>query len=1346
MLDDSPVPLASHDYAEQLFDLAEVIMLVLDVRGRVERINPKGCEILGRRVEDILGKDWFDHFLPEDIRQETRRVFHRLVNGEEELVRHRDNSVLTASGEIRCIEWHNALLRDTRNQITGILSSGLDVTESRRKTDILRTYERIVSNVPDNIAIVGRDYVYRLVNEAYSQFHGRTREQCEDHSIAELFGSELFESTIKPRLDRCFAGEVVNYEDCFDIPGTGRRYRDVVYIPYIEADGTVVGAIARARDVTDLHLAHDDLRDSQERYRSLFENMLHGYAYCRMLFEDGAPRDFVYLDVNPAFEVLTGLKDVVGKRVSEVIPGIREGSPELFEIYGRVTLTGRPERFESYVESLGIWFSISVYSPAQEHFVAVFDNITEHKKAETALRDNEARYRALFHANSDAIYLYGFLPSGEPDRFTEVNEAACQRLGYTEAELLTLSPQDINACGMDEKREAALRSLMAEGQVMFEMEHVAKDGRTIPMEISARLIELQGRAMVLSVARDNTERKQSLQTLKAHQEHSQMLLDSMAEGMYEVDTRGFCTFVNQSFLKMLGYERAEDLLGRHIHDLIHHSHADGSPYPSEECHAYRSFVESRDCHVDDEVFWRRDGTAFPVEYWSYPLRRNGETVGSVVTFQDISERLQTAEKLQSARQMLQHIIDTVPNFVFWKDRDSRYLGCNEAFARLAGLQRPEEIIGKDDHELLWHEFADLYQRDDAQVISSGMPMYNIIEPLSINCGITLWLETNKVPLRNTQGQVIGVLGVFQDITERVLAEEKLRQAAKVFESTMEGVVITNPEGAILAVNPAFTDITGYTEAEILGKDLRIRQSGRHDKSFYQAMWASILQTGSWRGEIWNRRKTGETYPEWLTINTVKDEAGNTVNYVGVFTDISQMKRSEAELDYLAHHDPLTELPNRLLLNARLEYAIQRAQREGTSLTVLFIDLDRFKTVNDSLGHPVGDQLLKLVAALLTACVRSEDTVARLGGDEFVVVLEGVGDTGDASAMAEKILNTLSKRYDLNGQTVFIGASIGISTYPKDGRDGTTLLKNADAAMYRSKEEGRNTFRFYNAEFTRTVHARLTLETELRRAIENQEFFLNFQPQVNASSGAIVGVEALVRWQHPQSGIISPLRFIPLAEETGLILPLGDWVLNAACEQIQAWLESDLPPITLAVNLSPRQFQHRDLVKQVRAVLDATGLPPQLLELEITEGAIMDRGDSAVTILRTLKDLGVKLAIDDFGTGYSSLAYLRRFPIDTLKIDQSFMRDIPHDTGAMEIAATIISMARNLRMQALAEGVETLKQLAFLQYHGCDTYQGFLNSRPITAESFAAMLRSSLENQENLLFATLGKSALHFEPS
>ncbi len=621
---------------------------------------------------------------------------------------------------------------------------------------------------------------------------------------------------------------------------------------------------------------------------------------------------------------------------------------------------------------------------------------------------------------------------------------------------------------------------------------------------------------------------------------------------------------------------------------MQHTRRDGRPYPANLSQVYLAFREGREVHVADEVFWCRDGSAFPAEYWVRPMVRNGETIGAVVAFIDISER--------------------------------------------------------------------------------------------------------------------------------VRAEAKLRQAASVFESTTEGVVITDPGCRIVAVNHSFSAITGYDEAEVLGRTPRLLKSGRHDESFYQAMWASIVQSGTWRGEIWNRRKNGELYPEWLTINAVRNEAGELANYVGVFTDISPLKQSEAKLEHLAHYDPLTDLPNRLLLGAHLDHAIRRAERDGTLLSLLFIDLDHFKTVNDGLGHPAGDRMLQEVAQRLVQCVRGEDTVARLGGDEFVITLESLEKSDMASVVADKILVALARPFDLDGHVVFVGASIGISTYPADGRDAASLLQNADAAMYQSKEDGRNTYRFYSAEMTRSARGRLVLEASLRHAIEQQEFVLHYQPQVDVASGEIVGVEALVRWDHPISGMIAPSRFIPLAEETGLIVPLGEWVLFTACTQAVAWLEEvDMPPLSVAVNLSPRQFRQTNLAGHVRAVLDATGLPPNLLELEITESAVMENAEQAIATLQALKSLGIQISIDDFGTGYSSLAYLKRYPIDKLKIDQSFMRDIPQDRSDMEIAATIIAMSRNLHLKVLAEGVESEAQLAFLQIHGCDTYQGYLCSRPMPAE-------------------------------
>jgi diguanylate cyclase (GGDEF)-like protein/PAS domain S-box-containing protein len=602
----------------------------------------------------------------------------------------------------------------------------------------------------------------------------------------------------------------------------------------------------------------------------------------------------------------------------------------------------------------------------------------------------------------------------------------------------------------------------------------------------------------------------------------------------------------------------------------------------------------------------------------------------------------------------------------------------------------------------------------------------------------------SIPFKDEAGQVLGTFGIYYaqprtptraelDLigefariagiaVARVRADTNLRQAAAVFENTREGVVITDLTPGILTVNRAYVRITGYEEAEVLGCNPSLLKSGRQDETFYQALWASLREVGHWQGEIWNRRKNGEIYPQLLTINTVNDAEGLPSHYVGVMTDISQLKQSEARLEHLAHYDPLTDLPNRLLLRSRLEHALERAERDRQQVAVLYIDLDRFKNVNDSLGHPVGDELLAALARRLRQRLREDDTLGRLGGDEFLVELENLERTQFAASVAQTLIQLLEQPFTLpSGHEVYVGASIGISLYPDDGDTVTELIKNADVAMYQAKEQGRNTARFYTPTLTVAANERLELEARLRRALANGEFVLHYQPQVDTRSGAVIGCEALVRWNSPEEGMISPARFIPLAEETGLIVPLGTWVLRTACIQAKAWLDAG-KPLRMAVNLSGRQLQQRDVVQRVAAILEETGLPAEYLKLELTESMIMGQGEQAAELLHALKSLGPRLSIDDFGTGYSSLAYLKRFPIDELKIDQSFVRDIPHDPNDMEIAAAIIALARNLNLKVMAEGVETAEQLDFLTRQGCHAYQGYLFSQPVPAEAFERLLR------------------------
>ncbi len=584
-----------------------------------------------------------------------------------------------------------------------------------------------------------------------------------------------------------------------------------------------------------------------------------------------------------------------------------------------------------------------------------------------------------------------------------------------------------------------------------------------------------------------------------------------------------------------------------------------------------------------------------------------------------------------------------------------------------------------------------------------------------------WAELRSAPItwKNQPAYVIGV----RDITDRKISELGLRQAAAVFDSTREGLMVTDTKQVIVRINPAFTEITGYSEAEALGKTPEILHSGRHDHEFYALMWASVNMLGHWQGEIWNRRKNGEIYPELASISVVKDAPGNVCNYVAVFADISTLKKSQADLDFLAHHDPLTGLPNRLMLLSNLQQGMNRAQRDGHCIALLMIDLDRFKDVNDSFGHLAGDDLLQQVARRLSQRRREMDMICRLGGDEFTVLLEEIADAEDAAHVANEIIDALTVPYLLpNGVEVRIGASVGISVFPGHGNTPELMLQQADSALYKAKNEGRGRFVYFSESLTLAARERIDLEVRLRHAIEHGELRVYYQPQVDILSGRIIGAEALVRWESPQEGLIQPSRFIHIAEACGLIGSIDDWVLQETCLQGQRWLAAGLPPLTLAVNLSPYQFLQGDISESVAKVLSETGFPAAYLELELTESALMQRESEAILILNRLRGLGVQLAIDDFGTGYSSLAYLKLFPLNILKIDKRFIDDVAVHRDDMEIVAAIVAMAHSLRLKVLAEGVESENQLAYLRTQHCDMFQGYLTSPPVSAVQFEHLIR------------------------
>jgi len=558
-----------------------------------------------------------------------------------------------------------------------------------------------------------------------------------------------------------------------------------------------------------------------------------------------------------------------------------------------------------------------------------------------------------------------------------------------------------------------------------------------------------------------------------------------------------------------------------------------------------------------------------------------------------------------------------------------------------------------------------------------------------------------------------------DIAVRAKSEADLKLAASVFDNTMDGIVITDTSARILSVNPAFTAITGYSAAEAVGQRPSLLRSDHHKEAFYRELWAALLRDGRWEGEIWNRRKNGAAYLEWLSIGMVPGSDGAPVRYVGVFNDITELRKKDEHIRHLAFHDPLTGLPNRALLLDRLEHGIAFAQRQNESLGVMFIDLDRFKHINDSLGHDVGDGLLREVAKRLSSSLRKSDTVARMGGDEFVILLEHVDEPETYASLAKTLIADLCAPMTLGSHTLQIGASVGISCFPEDGSDVVTLMKHADAAMYAAKSAGRGTYRFFQAAMTEKAVQRLQLEMELRNAVANGELELFYQPRVALAGEAPCGVEALVRWRHPVRGLVPPDDFIPLAEETGIIHELGNWVLEETCRQSRAWQQQGLAPIRIAVNISAKQLQEIDLVERIASLTRKYEISPADLEVELTESVIMANPEEISDVFTCLRRLGVTVAVDDFGTGYSSLAYLRRLPIDVLKIDRSFVMNADSDEGDAQIVKTIMALAQALRLDVVAEGVETRGQAEFLKACGCATAQGFLYSRPQPAPVFEA---------------------------
>ncbi|KXS31098.1 MAG: Diguanylate cyclase/phosphodiesterase with PAS/PAC sensor(S) [Candidatus Gallionella acididurans] len=851
-----------------------------------------------------------------------------------------------------------------------------------------------------------------------------------------------------------------------------------------------------------------------------------------------------------------------------------------------------------------------------------------------------------------------------------------------------------------------------------------KDGSLFWGTLSSRVLDTahpqDGSIWIYS---DITDRKQAAQATQEAKERAELIFQTSPDGvLISRLSDGYITDVNNAFTYLSGHTK-EEAIGNTTVGLNLWVN------PNERQKFINELQAKGFCENFEAQFWKKDGS----QHTGIVSARITVIQGVphiISTTRDITEYKRVKEELRESEARAQLILDMAMDAVISINQAGMVIGWNREAEQIFGYTAGH-ALGRDLSELIVPPaYCQAHKQGMQHFVQTGSSTIigKRIEITGMRAdGSEIPVELAIVAVRRNGQYFFNAF--VRDITERKSAEFQQRIAATAFE-THESLMITDANQVILRVNRAFTEDTGYTAEEVVGQTPRLLKSGRQNAAFYSAMWESIDRTGTWRGEIWDQRKNGEIYPKWLSITAVKGEGGAVSHYVGSHIDITERKAAEEKIQYLGFYDELTHLPNRRLLMDRLHQALASSARIGRSGALLFIDMDNFKTLNDNLGHHVGDLYLQQTAQRLASCVREDDTVARLGGDEFVVLLENLSEQPMQAAtqtetISEKILMSLRQPYQLDGKEYQGTASIGAIVFKGHHLATDELMKQADIAMYQAKQAGRNTVRFFNQKMQESITGRFSLESELRKAIENQEFQLYYQIQVDELSHPL-GAEALIRWTHPLRGMVPPLEFIPLAEETGLILPIGQWVLETACAQLKAWQQETLTALTcdltLAVNVSAKQFRQAGFVAQVQDVVQRHAIKPNRLKLELTESMLLDNIEDTIATMNVLSEIGIQFSLDDFGTGYSSLQYLKRLPLDQIKIDQSFVRDITSDPNDAAIVQTIIAMAETLGLNVVAEGVETEAQREFLELRGCTRFQGYLFGRPVPIAQFEELLK------------------------
>ena len=1080
-------------------------------------------------------------------------------------------------------------------------------------------------------------------------------------------------------------------------------------------------------------------------------------------------------------------------------------------------------------------------------------NINQRKQAELALLENKERLEVIFNDNPD-LMLISRLSDG---CITEVNEAFVRYSGYDRAQAIGNTTLGLGLWVNTGDRQRMTDALRAQGRCdNLETVFYNHAGDTIECALDAVITKVHGVTHIVCIVRDISQRNQAQAKLQASETLLRTTLASTNEGILMVGQSDQVLTVNPKFVELWQVppdwvaNPQEGQLQAHVLAQL----SDPADFLGRIQNLYNSDAATHD------TLQLKDGRVFACFTRALEI---ADQLGRIWCFSDITKKTRDREAVLRSLNLLEAVINHSPIRIFWKDLNLRYLGCNQVFARDAGLNDPADVIGMFDTDFGWSVYAKEYMADDRQVLASGQARLAFEERQITPDGKALWLRTSKVPLYGQSNELIGVLGMYEDITERKNAErelteseqrthalytllrmvadnvpdmiwakdtdkrylfankavceqllmatdtdepigkddlffamrarashpdnplwhtfgelcqdsdaitlqrgcasqfdefgnvqgkplyldvhkapligeggepigvvgsardvtaerdvqEKLRVAASVLANSSEALLLCDAGNCIVDINPAFTRLTGYRLDEVLGKNPNFLHSGKQGDAFYAAMWAQIGSKGRWQGEVWNRRKNGDIYAEWLTVNTLYHDDGSVHRRVGLFSDITEKKRSEELIWTQANFDALTGMPNRRMFLDRLAQDLKKAHRGGFKLALLFLDLDHFKEINDTLGHDVGDVLLTEAARRIAACTRESDTVARIGGDEFTVILAELTDTSGVDRIANDILNALAQPFLLGTEQAYVSVSIGITVYPDDALNQENLLKNADQAMYVSKDEGRNRFSYFTRAMQDAARHRQHLLSDLRTALSHQQFELHYQPIVDLRSGHIRKAEALLRWKHPTGRQFGPAEFIPLAEESGLIHAIGRWVFAQAIHQVQHWRTSLDPAFQVSVNLSPVQLQSGSELLPWKQLLQSEQLNGEAVVLEITEGLLLDKAPTVTAELLAYRDAGIQVAIDDFGTGYSALAYLTQLDIEYLKIDKSFVCKMATHAGDRALCEAIVVMAHKLGLKVIAEGVETAEQRDLLSAMGCDLAQGYLFAKALPVGEF-----------------------------